>query len=436
VRLARRLHPRGALWHNHDLLWLWSAQTVSQFGSQITGLALPLVAILVLEASTFEVAALTVVSWLALFLFSLPAGVWIDRLPRRPIMIAADWGRAIALASIPLAYMLDALTLGQLYAVGLVAGTLTMFFDLTYQSYLPAIVKREELGEGNSKLEVSRSAAQVAGPGLAGLLVSALTAPYAILVDAISFVASALSLGRIKHREELRTAPAGDRRGFQAEIAEGLRFTLPHPIQRPIIVFVAISNFFVQMLFAIFLVYAVRELALPAVTIGLIFSLGSVGSLVGALTANRVARRLGIGPGLIAVATTGSLGLLLIPLAEGPLVIPLLVIANVLWGFFVLNYFVTAVSLIQAITPDHLLGRTNASRRFVVQSMVPLGALAGGVLGTYVGLRTTIAIGAIGAVLAVLPLFVSPLRRIRDTEDALELVRPFNARFLPAAEKA
>jgi MFS family permease len=433
VRLARRLRPQGALWHNHDFLWLWSAQTVSQFGSQITSLALPLVAILVLEASTFEVAALTVISWLPLFVFSLPAGVWIDRLPRRPIMIVADWGRAIALVTIPLAYLLDALTLGQLYAVSLVAGTLTMFFDLTYQSYLPAIVEREELGEGNSKLEVSRSAAQVAGPGLAGLLVNTLTAPYAIFLDAISFVASALSLGRIKRREEEREAPGVDRLGFRAEIAEGLRFTLPHPIQRPIIVFVAISNFFVNMLFAIFLVYAVRGLALSAVAIGLIFSLGSVGSLVGALTANRVARRLGIGPGLIAVATTGSLGLLLIPLAQGPLLIPLLVVANVLWGFFVLNYFVTAVSLIQAITPDHLLGRTNASRRFVVQSMVPLGALAGGVLGTYVGLRATVAIGAVGAVLAVLPLFASPLRRIRDTEDALELVRPFNARFLPAA---
>lgn len=429
MRLPARLRPSGTLWHNRDFLWLWSAQTISQFGSEVTGLALPLVAIVVLDASTFEVAALAVIDWLPFVLFSLAAGVWIDRLPRRPIMIAADWGRALALCSIPVAYLADALTLGQLYVVGLVVGVLTMLFDLSYQSYLPSLVSREELGEGNSKLEVSRSGAQVAGPGIAGLLVSAFTAPYAILVDAISFVASGLSLSRIRWKEMRPEAPLAERAGFRAEVLEGLRFTLPHPIQRPIILFVAPSNFFVTMLFAIYLVYAVRELELSATTIGLIFSLGSAGSLVGALTANRVARALGIGRALIAVATVGGLGLLLIPLASGEFVIPFLVVANVLWGFFVLNYFVTAVSLVQAITPDHLLGRTNASRRFVVQSMIPVGALVGGALGTLIGLRPTIAIGAAGASIAVVPLYLSPLRTIRTTNDALELVRPFNERF-------
>lgn len=431
--VAKRLRPRGVLWHNRDFLWLWAAQTVSQFGSEITGLALPLVAIIVLDATTFEVAALAVVDWLPFFVFSLPAGVWIDRLPRRPIMIAADWGRAVALGSIPLAYLLDVLTLGQLYIVGLIVGTLTMFFDLSYQSYLPSVVGRDELGEGNSKLEVSRSAAQVAGPGLAGVLVSVLTAPYAILLDALSFVGSALSLSGIKRHERKPERPREERPGFRAEIGEGVRFTLRHPLQRPIIVFVAPMNLFSNMLFAIYLVYAVRELDLSVTTIGLIFSLGSVGSLVGALTANRVARTLGIGPSLIAVATTGGLGLLLIPLASGDLVIPFLVIANVLWGFFVLNYFVTAVSLVQAITPDHLLGRTNASRRFVVQSMIPLGALLGGALGTFIGLRQTIAIGAVGASVAVVPLFFSPLRRVKKTEDAEEIVRSFNEEFALSA---
>lgn len=433
--LIERVRPRGVLWHNRDFLWLWSAQTISQFGSEITGLALPLVAIIVLDASTFEVAALAVVDWLPFFALSLPAGVWIDRLPRRPILIAADWGRALALASIPLAYFLDVLTLGQLYAVGLVVGTLTMLFDVSYQSYLPSVVERDSLGEGNSKLEVSRSAAQVAGPGLAGVLVSALTAPYAILVDAVSFVGSALSLSRITSSEQKPERARAERPGFRAEIGEGLRFTLRHPLQRPIIAFVGVSNLFVTMLFAIYLVYAVRELGLSPTTIGLIFSLGSVGSLVGALTANRVARTFGIGPGLITVATTGGLGLLLIPLAAGDLVIPLLVIANVLWGFFVLNYFVTAVSLIQAITPDHLLGRTNASRRFVVQGMIPLGALLGGALGTVIGLRPTITIGATGAAIAVLPLFLSPLRSVRTTEDAEELVRSFNEKFEPPSSR-
>ena len=253
-------------------------------------------------------AALAVVDWLPFFLFSLPAGVWIDRLPRRPILIAADWGRAVALGSIPLAYLVDVLTLGQLYIVGLIVGTLTMFFDLSYQSYLPSVVQRDELGEGNSKLEVSRSAAQVAGPGFAGVLVTALTAPYAILLDAISFVASAASLSRIKRREPKPERPPEERPGFRAEIGEGLRFTLRHPLQRPIILYVAPMNLFTNMLFAIYLVYVVRELDLSATTIGLIFSLGSVGSLVGALTANRVARALGIGRGLITVATKAGWG--------------------------------------------------------------------------------------------------------------------------------
>ena len=429
TRWSERLRPRGALWRNRDFRRLWAAQTVSQFGSEITGLALPLLAILVLHASTFEVAALAVVDWLPFFLFSLPAGVWIDRLPRRPILIVADLGRAGVLGSIPLAYLLDVLTLGQLYVVGLLAGTLTVFFDLSYQSYLPSVVERNELGEGNSKLEVSRSSAQVAGPGLAGLLVSALTAPYAILVDAISFLASALFLSRIKRRERNPEKPREVRAGFRTEICEGLRFVLRHPILRPIVMFVGVSNIFVNMLFAIYLVYAVRELGLDAKTIGLIFSLGSLGSLVGALTANRVARSVGIGPGLIAVATTGGLGLLLIPLATGDLVIPFLVVANVLWGFFVLNYFVSAISLIQAITPDQLLGRTNASRRFLVQGVIPVGALLGGALGAVLGLRTTITIGAVGASVAVLPLFFSPLRAIRTTEDAEELVRGYNEGF-------
>lgn len=427
--LTSRLRPRGALWHNRDFLWLWTAQSVSQFGSEITSLALPLVAIIVLDASTFEVAALAVVDWLPFFVFSLPAGVWIDRLPRRPIMIAADWGRAVALVSVPLAYLFDVLTLGQLYIVGLIVGTLTMLFDLSYQSYLPSVVERNELGEGNSKLEVSRSSAQVAGPGLAGILVTVLTAPYAILADAISFVVSALSLSRIQRDEHKPERTLNEGPGFRADIGEGLRFTLRHPIQRPIILYVAVSNLFVNMLFAIYLVYAIRELDLSAAIIGLIFSLGSIGSLVGALTANRVARTFGIGPGLIATATVGGLGLLLIPVAGGEAVVPLLVIANLVWGFYVLNYFVTAISLIQAITPDHLLGRANASRRFVVQSMIPLGALLGGALGTFIGLRPTIAIGAIGASLAVLPLLLSPLRAIKKTEDAEELVRTFNEQF-------
>ena len=427
--LAHRFRLRGDLWRNRDFMWLWAAQTVSQFGSQISSLAIPLVAILTLDASTFQVSVLVVVGWAPFFLFSLPAGAWIDRLPRRPILVASDWGRALALASIPLAYFLDAMTLAQLYVVELVVGLFTVFFDLSYQSYLPSVVEREELGEGNAKLEVSRSAAQVAGPGLAGVLVRVLTAPYAILADAVSFVASALFLSRIERPEPKPKTAAERSTRLRDEIGEGLRFVLRHPLLRPIVIFVGVSNIFVNMLFAIYLVYAVRELDLSAATIGLIFSLGNIGTLVGALTATRLARTVGIGPGLIITATIGSLGLLLIPLARGDVVIPFLVVASLLWGYFVLTYYVNAITLIQAITPDHLLGRTNASRRFLVQGVIPFGALLGGALGTTLGLRPAIAIGAVGACLAVLPLFFSPLRQIRETSQAEELARPYNEGF-------
>lgn len=391
---------------------------------------MPLVAILVLDASAFEVAALGVVEWLPFVLFSLPVGAWIDRVPRRPLLIAADWGRALTLGSIPAAYLLDALTLGQLFVVGFAAGTLTVLFDLSYQSYLPSVVERDQLAEGNTKLEISRSGAQVAGPGLAGALVAALTAPYAIVADAASFVVSGLLLSRIRRPERSPGRTAEHRPRLRAEIREGLRFVLRHPLLRPIVIFVGISNFFVNMLFAIFLFYAVRELELSVQTIGLVFSLGNIGTVLGALTASRVGRAFGVGPSLIGIAAVSGLGLLLIPLATGDLTIPFLVVANLLWGYFVLTYYVNAVSLIQAITPDRLLGRTNASRRFVVQGVIPLGALAGGALGTTIGLRPTILIGAIGASIAVLPLAFSPLRKVRRVEDADELVRPFNEQFL------
>jgi MFS family permease len=411
-------------------MWLWAAQSVSQFGSQISGLAIPLVAILVLDASTFQVAVLAVVAWAPFFFFSLPAGAWIDRLPRRPILIASDWGRALALLSIPLAHLFDAITLAQLYLVELVVGTFTVFFDLSYQSYLPSVVQRDELGAGNAKLEISRSAAQVAGPGIAGVLVRIFTAPYAVLVDAASFVASALFLSRIKRRERSPDRTPETRVRLRSEVAEGLRFVVRHPLLRPIVIFVAVSNLFVNMLFAILLVYMVREVELSTATIGLIFSIGNVGSLVGAMTATRLARALGIGWSLIATASLGGPGLLLVPLASGDLAIPFLIVANLLWGFFVLNYFVTAISLIQAITPDHLLGRTNASRRFLVQGVIPLGALLGGALGTWLGLRPTVAVGAIGASVAVVPLLFSPLRGIKGIDDAEELVQSYNDRFL------
>jgi MFS family permease len=426
---VRRLRLRGPLWRNRDFLRLWSAQTVSQFGSQVTTLALPFVAILVLKASTFEIAALGVVEFLPFVFFSLPAGVWVDRLRRRPILIAADWGRAIALVSVPAAYAVGVLTLGQLYLVAFVTGVLTVFFDVSYQSYLPSLVQRDEIAEGNSKLEVTRSAAQVAGPGIAGVLVGALTAPYAILVDASSFVGSALFMTGIKRTELRATSERAVRRKMRAEIAEGLGYVLRHPLMRPMMIWVAISNFFTSIIFSILLVYAVRFLHLSAATVGLVFSLGNIGVLAGALVATRMARRLGIGRTLVGLAVSGGFAFLLVPLASGSRAIPFLVVAQFVFGFSAVAVNINGISLLQAITPDRLLGRMNASRRFVVWGVMPFGSLIGGALGSHLGLRATMWFGASGASLAFIVLVFSPVRRVQRTEDAEEMVRGINEEF-------
>lgn len=410
--------PRGPLWHNGDFLLLWGAQSVSELGSQVTGLALPLAAIFVVHATTFEVATLNVVDFLPFALFSLPAGVWVDRLRRRPLMIAADWGRAAALGSIPVVYAFGDLTVGQLFAVGFVAGTLTVFFDVSYQTILPTLVERSQLGDANSKLEVSNSGAQLAGPGLAGVLVGAITAPYAIAADAASFVASALLLGTIRRVEELPKKVAGVQRRMRTEIAEGLRFVVGNPILRSMMLWVAANNFFTTMMVSILLVFAVRDLHLHAATIGLMLSLANIGTLLGALTATRVARRLGVGSTIVLLAAVAGLGNLLIPFARDGYAITFIVVARLVFAYCAIAVNVNGISLYQTITPDRMLGRANASRRFVVWGVIPIGGLVGGALGSSIGLRPTLLIGAIGAALSFLPLLTSPLRSIRVVEDA------------------
>ena len=400
---------------------LWSAQTISQFGSQVTLLALPLAAIVVLDASAFEVAALSAAEGAPWLLFSLPVGAWVDRVLRKPILVVADVGRALVLLSVPFAYALDALTIWQLYAVGFAAGLLTVFFDVAYQSYLPSLVERSQLEEGNSKLEVSRSGAQLAGPGVAGALVDLVTAPVAILVDALSFLASAAWLSRIE-REERLEARGVERTRLAAEILEGLRFVARNPYLRPSMVYVAVFNFFTNVIFAIFLVYAVRRLDLSPAVIGLVFAIGSLGFLVGAFLAPRVSARLGVGTTMIGAAAVAGLALFLIPLAPASNALPFLIASGVIVDFAIVLYNVTGLSLFQAITPDRLLGRMNASRRFVVWGVLPLGSLAGGALASTIGLRETLFVGAAGASVGFLPLLFSPLRSVERIPDASDAV--------------
>jgi MFS family permease len=400
------------LWRHPDFMRLWTAQTISQFGSQITFLALPLAAILILKASAFEVAVLGVLEWTPWLLFSLPVGAWVDRMPRRPVLIAADVGRAVALLSVPVAYAADGLTLWHLYAVGFLTGTLTVFFDVAYQSYLPSLVERRQLPEGNSKLEISRSGAQLAGPGFAGALVELVTAPIAILGDAISFLLSAAFLGTIR-REESVERPV-ERTRLRVEIVEGLRYVFRDPYLRPSMAYVALFNFFGNVWFAIFLVYAVRRLHLSPAVIGVVFALGNVGFLLGAVLAPRISVRFGAGSTLILSALFGGASNLLIPAAPASEPVPFLVAAGAIAGFSIVLYNVVAISLFQATTPDRLMGRMNASRRFVVWGVIPLGGLVGGALGSTIGLRETLWVGASGTAVAFVPLLFSPLRSLRE----------------------
>ncbi len=411
----------GGLWRHRDFGSFWAAETISQFGSQVSFLALPLVAIIVLQESTFRVALLTSVEFLPFLLFTLPAGVWVDRLRRRPILILGNLGRAAVLGTVPIAHWLGVLTIWQLYAVGFAAGVCTVFFDVAYQSYLPSLVGRDQIVEGNAKLETSRSAASVAGPGFAGLLVSLLTAPVAILVDAVSFLVSACLLGVIRTEEVL--PPRDERRSLRAELLEGLRYVLGHTLQRGIVIAVALSNFFGQLVFSILLVYAVRELGLTAATIGVVLSLGSVGALAAAMSARRIGERLGVGRTIVVAALLFGPGTLLIAVAPKDLAIPFIVASMFVLSFGGILFNVTGISLIQAITPDRMLGRANASRRFVVWGVIPFGGFVGGVLASTIGLRETIFVGAIGGVLAVIPILLSPIRSVGKMSE-LELLDP------------
>jgi MFS family permease len=423
MRPRAGLWPRGGLWRHADFLKLWSAETVSQVGTQVSLLALPLVAIITLEVSAFEVALLSVVEFAPFILVTLPAGVWVDRLRRLPILVAGDLGRAVLLATIPLAWALDVLTIWQLYAVGFGVGVCTVFFDVAYQSYLPSLVDRQQLVEGNAKLEVSRSGAQIAGPAMAGPLVQILTAPLAVLADALSFAASALFLFRIRAREIAPERPLEhERPPMRRELGEGLRYVLGHRYLRWIAASTATFNFSGNVMWAIFLVYAVRVLDLSPSEIGLVFAIGNVGYLAGAITTGRLSAALGVGPAIVLGAATGVSGLL-IPLAPESEPLPFLIASQAIVGFGLPLYNVTQVSLRQAITPERLQGRMNSVMRFIVWGVIPLGSLAGGALATATDLKVAIWVGAIGVSTAFLPVLLSPVRSLKTVPEPAEAER-------------
>ena len=434
---------KDTLWRNSNFLKLWTSETISQFGSQFTGLALPLTAIIILSADSVQVGILNFAGSVPWLMFGLLAGVWIDRHRKQRIMVTSNILRGSVLALIPIAAVLGVITklgIPFLYAISFAVGFLQVFFDITYQSYLPSLVRRDQLVEGNRNLQASASTAQVAGPTIAGIIISIITAPIAIVIDAASFFASALALGRIEHDEVIDREIA--RPSVLADIREGLHVVFGDRRLRMIAGCTGTSNFFSTGLGTLFLLYLIQPSPaglgvsknLAGVTAGIIFSVASIGALVGVAISTRAAKSIGVGPAIIGSILIGGLGAIPYYTSGSLTASPLITLGgfavnwsmlSIMAGQFVsfiatVVYNVNQVSLRQAIVPLRLQGRMNATMRFLVWGTIPLGALTGGLLGEFLGLRTAIGIAILGGSLAFLWVLLSPVRSLKRIPEPLE----------------
>jgi MFS family permease len=403
----------SSLWRHRNFLLLWSGQSVSEIGSAVTQLALPLTAVVVLHASTLQVALLTSASTAAFALIALPAGALVDRWAKRRLMIWCDVARMVIIGSVPVAAAFGVLTLGQLYAVAVTAGVGTVFFDVAYQSYLPVVVGREHLVEGNGKLGATQAFAQVTGPGLGGALAGLIGAARALAADAISYAVSVASLLAIDVREEAPPAPQA-RPGLRTEIAEGLSFVLRHPVLRKIVACTGTANLFGSMGTALEIVFLIRVLRVRPADTGLLIAVASLGGVAGGLLAGRLGRRIGSARIIWFSMLVLSFPELLIPLAAPGWRLAAFGVGMAFFSFGGVVYNVAQVSYRQAICPPRLLGRMNAAVRWVVWGTIPLGAALGGALGTLAGVRPTLWIAYAGSWAAGWWVFFSPLRRQRD----------------------
>jgi len=391
----------------------WGAHTVSMFGDQITLLALPLVAVLTLDASAAQMGYLTAFALAPNLLLALHAGAWVDRRGRRrQVMIAADIGRALLLLSVPLAYALGSLTFVHLLVVAFIVGSLSVLFGVSDASLFVSIVPRDRFVEGSSLLNGSRAFSFVAGPSVAGLLVRALSAPVALVADALTFIGSATLLGRIAPQE-----PAPDREGGGVRV--GIRFVTGSPLVRPILLATATINFFNFVFWALFVLYATRSLGIGAGVLGLVLGIGAVGGLVGSIIAGRLSRLIGLGPCLAVGCVVFPAPLLLVPLAAGPerTILALLCLAEFGSGLGVMLLDISAGAIFAAVIPPELRSRVSGAYMFANYGVRVLGALAGGWLGASLGLRPTLWIATAGALAGVLWLLPSPVLRIRTLPD-------------------
>jgi MFS family permease len=403
--------------HDREFRKLWLGETVSLFGSQVTLLALPLTAILVLNASPFQMGVLGAVEFFPFLALTLLAGAWIDRVRRRGVLVMANAARALLIGSVPVAAALGWLSYAYLLVVALAMGCFTVVFEVAFLAYTPSLVGRDRLTGANARLYGSIAAAEVGGPGLAGALVATVGAPFALVADALSYLVSVASLGAIRRAEPALAVPA--RRDLRAEIVEGVRSVFGNPLLRAFALEAATFNLFFNAMNATFLLFLTRELGLEPGAVGAVFALGATGSLAGSAIAGRIADRLGLGTTILAAVVLACSVYLVIPFVGGPPLVAAIVIAAVLAiaGAFVAITVIHVITIRQAVTPDRLLARMNASYRTLGYGVIPVGALLGGAIGEAFGLRTALLVGAIGAAAAPIWIVVSPVHRLRRLED-------------------
>ncbi len=399
-----------SLWRDPEFLKLWTGQTISEIGSRITREGIPLTAVILLHATPAEMGLLAALNGFAALLFAPIAGVVADRRRLRPILIWTDLGRAAVLALIPFLHARGNLGMTALYAVMAAVAVLTTFFDVAYQSLLPSLVNRDQLLEGNAKLTMSMSTAEMIGPASTGALVQWLGAPRAIAIDSVSFLLSALSVALIRKAETVR--PVHEDAWSWSELSAGSRATFAHPILRAMALRAATVSFFFGFFSTLYVLYAIRELAFTPLILGIVVTLGGIGGFIGSICAHRIAARFTVGATMIGASLVSGALLLLIPLAPGPgwTAILCLGAAQLLGDVSYPVYSIHEVTLRQSIAEPHLLGRVTAFAQLLFKGMWPLGALAGGALATGIGIRPTLALCAAGVLASTLWLYFSPLR--------------------------
>lgn len=410
----------GRLWRHEDFLLLWAGQSISDIGTAITALVLPLIAVVYLHASGFEVGALNAVQWLPSLLIGLPAGVWVDRSRRRILMLGADAVRALLLASVPLAAALDALRIGQLFAVAFAVGVANVVFQVAYQAFPPSLVPSADLPEANAKLLGSNSVAQVVGPGLGGLLVDAVRAPYALIADAASYVVSFVSLLLIRTPEP-KPEPAEHERVRDA-IAAGARFVRRDPLLRTMTIAPALANLFFCGYEAIVVLFLVRSVHLAASSVGLLMALVSLGAVAGALVARPIGRRLGTARAIWLSSVVATPISVLVAFTSRGAGLVLFLVGNVVLFIGILIYNVTITAFRQRYCPPDMLGRVVATMRFVLFGTIPVGALAAGALASAIGPRGAVFVMLVGGLSSTAALYASPLRTMRDLPDRAGVV--------------